>query len=195
MHARCYLFYFLCLFLSFSSQGQAPSIADLEAYLNSFTTLEANFVQINPDGSKASGQFLLKRPHNLKFAYQHPTGYTILAKDGWLELYDPSFDDTSYLELDFTPARFFLSKEINLNKDIIVKGIFPEGEEGISLVLTDTNQSALVTLIFTLSPLTLRGWRILDQQRQFTQLFLTDLKINKPLSDKMFSFAPKKLSH
>lgn len=194
MRTQSRLLYFFLL-LSFPVLGGTPSVADLEAYLNSFTTLEANFVQINPDGTQASGQFFLKRPHNLKFDYHKPKGYSILAKDGWLELYDPSFEDTSYLELEFTPARFFLSKEISLSKDIIVKGIFPEGETSISLVLTDTNQSALVTLIFSLSPLTLRGWRILDPQRQFTQLFLTDLKVNGDLPDKIFSFAPKKLSH
>ena len=47
--------------LSLPAVAEVP-LDQLSAYLNSLTTAQADFVQVNADGSKAHGQIYIQRP-------------------------------------------------------------------------------------------------------------------------------------
>ena len=42
-------------------------LARISAYLNSISTLEGEFVQVDPDGVLSEGQFFIHRPGRIRF--------------------------------------------------------------------------------------------------------------------------------
>ena len=68
-------------------QDQAD-LARIEAYLNSIRSLKARFVQTASNGSTASGVALLQRPGKMRFQYDPPTPFLLVANHGFLTFVD-----------------------------------------------------------------------------------------------------------
>ncbi|MEL0111826.1 MAG: outer membrane lipoprotein carrier protein LolA, partial [Rickettsiales bacterium] len=67
---------------TFPARAGAPETTEIqriESYLNALHTLEARFVQNNPDGSYALGKLYLKRPGQLRFEYDPPIPLRLYA--------------------------------------------------------------------------------------------------------------------
>lgn len=174
-----------CFIFGPTAWAQDIQIKDLENAINATQTLEADFVQTNPDHSTGHGKFYLKRPHQLRFNYIEPVDYFILAQDGWLLFHDPTVDDPSYLEVEFSPAKFLLQDRISLQEGVKIINFYRDNGL-IYATLTDDNQSAFVTLKFQESPLQLKGWEIVDGQQQVTKVALDNIIVNAPLDAKIF---------
>ena len=54
----------------------------LSAYLNSWKTVQASFVQVNADGSKAKGTIYIQRPGRARFEYAAPDKNLVIAAGG-----------------------------------------------------------------------------------------------------------------
>ena len=152
--------------------------------LNGILTLEADFQQNNPDGTDAQGHFYMHRPQNLKFAYTRPKGHFILAKDGWLMLYDPDLKDYSYVEVDFSPAKFFLQKTISLTKGVVVTGYETQAET-VTLDLMDQERTAMVRLLLDKKSYLLLGWTVINGSQE-TVVKLQNIKTNQPINKAVF---------
>ena len=67
------LFYIIAIVALAQVFGLRPAMADsidrAEAWFNKLTTYQAKFIQVSSDGSHATGQFFLKRPHFSRFEY------------------------------------------------------------------------------------------------------------------------------
>jgi len=162
----------------------APLVAAVEKALNGILTLEADFQQNNPDGTDAQGHFYMHRPQNLKFAYTRPKGHFILAKDGWLMLYDPDLKDYSYVEVDFSPAKFFLQKTISLTKGVVVTG-YKTQTETVTLDLMDQERTAMVRLLLDKKSYLLLGWTVINGSQE-TVVKLQNIKTNQPINKAVF---------
>ncbi|MCE8441098.1 outer membrane lipoprotein carrier protein LolA, partial [Rhodovulum sulfidophilum] len=63
-------------------------LSSLSAYLNSFQTAQADFTQINADGSISTGTLSIKRPGRARFEYAPPEKALVLAGGGQVAVYD-----------------------------------------------------------------------------------------------------------
>ena len=147
----------------------------IEAYLNSLTTLKARFLQVAPDGGLSGGQAWLSRPGRMRFQYDPPAPFLLVAARGQLVFQDSSIKQQSQAPLSTTPMGMLLAQQVKLSGDITVTGMrrLP-GEIDVSLVRTAAPADGTLTLVFVDSPITLRQWTVLDAQRKETRVTLFD---------------------
>ena len=159
----------------------------IEAYLNSLTTLKARFLQVAPDGGISGGQAWLARPGRLRFQYDPPAPFLLVAARGQLVFQDSSIKQQSQAPLSTTPLGMLLAQQVKLSGDITVTGMrrLP-GEIDVSLVRTASPADGTLTLVFVDSPITLRQWTVVDAQRKETRVTLFDTALGGTFDANLF---------
>lgn len=169
-----------------SGQDQAD-LARIEAYLNSIRTLKARFVQTASDGSTASGIALLQRPGKMRFQYDPPTPFLLVANHGFLTFVDSQLNQTSHIPLSRTPLGILLSDRVALSGEVTVTKLeHLPGQLQISLVRTANPGEGTLTLIFADNPLVLRQWIVLDQQGKQTRVAFTNMDVGASINSSEF---------
>ena len=171
-----------------SPQDQAD-IARAQAYLNTITTLKARFQQIAPDGSISGGVAWIDRPGRMRFQYDPPAPFLLVAGHGLLVFNDSKLQQTSNIPIGRTPLGLLLSDNLKLAGDVTVIGVqhYP-GQLQITLQRTATPGDGTLTLIFADNPLALRSWTVVDAQRKETRIALFDVQLGGRFNQDLFSF-------
>ena len=169
-----------------SGQDQAD-LARIEAYLNSIRSLKARFVQTASDGASASGIALLQRPGKMRFQYDPPTPYLLVANHGFLTFVDSQLAQTSHIPLSRTPLGILLADRVTLSGDVTVTRLARlPGQLQVSLVRTASPGEGTLTLIFADNPLVLRQWTVLDQQGRQTRVAFTNMDLGASIDSSQF---------
>lgn len=171
------------------SAADRAELSRIEDYLNSLDTIKSRFVQANPDGSYSEGTMYLRRPGKLRFEYDPPDQYLIIASDSWFMYVDRDLDQPTYLPLEKTPAYFILRPTFHFGDNLQVTSL-EKGENVIRIELVQASEpeAGQVMLIFTENPLELRKWRVIDAQGSLTDTTLINPRFGVPLSDQLFEY-------
>ena len=166
------------------------AVARIEAYLNSFATLKAHFLQIAQDGAQAEGTAYLSRPGHLRLQYDPPSPLLVVANGTFLIVYDKSMGNPSYIPLNSTPAGILVRRHIALDgKDLAITKISRNpGVISVTLVQTSDPGNGSLTLVFSTRPLQLRQWRVVDSEGKETTVSLYNVETGLPLKPKLFEF-------
>ena len=170
-------------------QDQADLLR-IQTYLNSVRALHARFLQVAPDGRTSEGQAWLERPGRMRFQYDPPSPFLLVAGHGLLVFYDSALKQTSNIPLGSTPLSILLADQVNLFSDGVTVTGFQRlpGQIQVGLVRTASPQDGTLTLIFADPPLTLRQWVVTDAQGRQTTVTLYDAQLGGSYPDKLFEF-------
>lgn len=174
--------------LALTPQDRAD-LTRIEAYLNGLKTLRARFLQVAPDGGVTEGGLWMERPGRMRFQYNPPAPFLLVAGHGLLNFEDTELKQSSTIPLGRTPLGILLADRVALTGDVTVTGIerLP-GQLQVSMVRTATPGEGSLTLVFADKPLTLRQWTVLDAQRQETRVTLYDMELGGRFDPKLFEF-------
>jgi outer membrane lipoprotein-sorting protein len=165
-------------------------IARVEAYLDNLHTLKAHFLQVAPDGALSEGTAWLERPGRMRFQYNPPAPFLLVAAHGILVFRDFKLDQTSNLFLSQTPLGILLADKVRLSGDVTVTGVQRQpGQLEISLVRTASPSDGTLTLVFADPPLALRQWTVLDAQRKETRVTLYNVELGGSFDQSLFNVA------
>ncbi len=169
-----------------SPQDQVD-IGRVESYLNSIKTLKAHFFQVAGDGGVSQGTAWLDRPGRMRFQYDPPAPFLLVAAHGVLTFNDSSLQQTSNIPLSRTPLGILLADNVTLNGAVTVTNIqrLP-GQLQLTLVRAGSPGDGSLTLIFSDNPLALRQWVVVDAQRRETHVTLTDLQLGGSFDPALF---------
>ncbi len=161
----------------------------LSAYLNSLTTAEAGFTQINPDGSGSKGMLMIRRPGRMRFEYAAPDKTVVLASAGHVAIFDAkSNQPPEQYPLSTTPLGLILGKDIDLAGAKMVVG---HSEEGALTIVTAQDPKhpdyGTIALGFSANPVALRQWVVTDQAGAQTTVLLDPLKTGADYPTETFS--------
>ncbi len=152
---------------------ESDDMRRIEEYMNNLTTMQAKFVQINPDGSSAHGTLYIQRPGFLRFDYDPPDSYLILANGIWLIYVDREMKQVSHIPLKQTLAWFLVKDPISLSDGVLVtRFVRGPGTIRITLIEKGNAEAGSLTLTFGDNPLELKSWSVTDPQKQFTRITL-----------------------
>ncbi len=171
----------------------APDQSDVgrvEAYLNNLHTLKARFEQIAPDGQTSGGTVWLARPGRMRFQYDPPSPFLLVAGYGLLVFHDSQLNQTSNIPLGRTPVGLLLQDPVKLIGDgITIQQVqrYP-GQLQVTLYRTATPGEGNLTLVFADSPLALRSWIVVDAQRRETRVSLYDVQFGGSFDPSLFSY-------
>lgn len=171
-----------------SSQDRAD-LARIEAYLNGIRSLKAHFVQTAPDGSLSQGEATMQRPGRMRFQYDPPSPFLLIANYGILFFHDAQLNQTTNIPLSRTPLGILLADQTSLSGDVTVtRFIRLPGQFQVTLVRTASPGEGSLTLIFADNPLTLRQWIVVDQQGKQTRVAFTNMEVGVSVDAKLFDY-------
>ena len=181
----------------FAARAQAPAspltatdradIARIERYLDTLRSLKARFLQIAPDGGTSEGNAWLERPGRLRFDYDPPAPFLLVAGHGVVMFHDRKLQQTSNFPVGQTPLGMLLADRPKLSGDITVSRI--ERQPGliqIAIFRTTSPGDGILTLGFADNPLQLRQWSVIDAQRLETRVTLFNIQLGERFDQKLF---------
>jgi outer membrane lipoprotein-sorting protein len=172
----------------------APALAEkiplgtLSKYLNSLTTVEADFTQVNADGSIATGKIFIKRPGRVRFEYAPPDRSLVIAGGQQVAIFDAkSNQPPEQYPLKRTPLNLILAENIDLARAKMVVG---HAEDGTSTRVRaqdpENPEYGSIELVFTADPVELRQWIITDDLGAETTVILGGMQKGGTLGAAMF---------
>lgn len=162
----------------------------ITTYLNGLHTLKAHFLQVAPDGGLSEGTAWLDRPGRMRFQYDPPAPFILVANHGLLLFRDTKLNQTSTIPLSQTPLGILLADQVQLSGDVTVTALTREpGQVRVSLVRTASPSDGTLTLIFAETPLTLRQWTVLDAQHKETRVTLYNVELGGRFDQDLFNVA------
>ncbi|PYF07735.1 outer membrane lipoprotein-sorting protein [Rhodobacter viridis] len=180
----------LMLALAAPAWADKIPLADISAYLNGLTTAEAQFTQVNSDGSKATGKLYIKRPGRMRFEYANDDTL-VLASGGQVAIFDPKSNQIAeQYPLKRTPLNLILADKIDLGQAKMVVGHEEDGAN-TAVVAQDPEhpEYGSIRLLFSANPVALRQWVITDDAGQKTAVILDQLKPGVDPGSLMFSIS------
>lgn len=191
MKLKTYLFAILIALTSAGTMASADklSLNALSSYLNSLKSVDAQFTQINGDGTLSTGRIFIKRPGRIRFEYDPPNDALVLASAGQLAIFDPKGDgEPETYPLSKTPLSLILAENVNLKRARMVLGHTYDGK-ATSLLVQDPEfpERGRINLVFTGPKAALRQWIIEDDSGNVTTVILNDVKTGMELGDSKFN--------
>lgn len=173
-----------------SAQAQQQGLQPVEAYINSIRTLQARFVQSNPNGSNVQGTLYVSRPGKMRFQYDPPSQLKIVADGRQVTMWDPANKDFGQWPIGWTAASFLVMEPFRLSGDITVVANqrTPDGLLALTLVQTRKPQEGKVVVRLSENPMQLRGWSIIDNRGNKVDVSLTNLQTGIQLADSLFKY-------
>jgi outer membrane lipoprotein-sorting protein len=174
----------------------AQAVQKANAYLNSVTTMVADFTQIGADGKRTEGKLSVQKPGRLRFEYAKPAVMEIVADGRSVAVRNRRLNTQDLAFIEQTPLKFLLKNNIDLARDtkILEVGSNPNA---VSVFIEDKatfGGTSRINLIFDPQTFALRQWTVVDPQgfQTIVSLFNVDLstkpdpglfKINQERSD------------
>ncbi len=172
----------------------APALAEkiplgtLSKYLNGLSTVEADFTQVNADGSITTGKIYIKRPGRVRFEYAPPDRSLVIAGGQQVAIFDAkSNQPPEQYPLKRTPLNLILAENIDLSRAKMVVG---HSEDGTSTRVRaqdpENPEYGSIELVFTADPVELRQWIITDDLGAQTTVILGEMQKGGQLGASLF---------
>ncbi len=144
--------------------------------LNSFTRLQARFMQASPGGGRASGTVYIQRPGRMRFEYDPPATMLIVSDGSVVALRDTELRTTERTSLRSTPLNIILGSNIDLERNARVLRV---SSSGPWLMVTARDRGGQtdgqIILQFHGENAELRSWDVIDATGARTRITLSDV--------------------
>lgn len=177
------------LALAGAANAQQAGIPEIEQYVNSIRTMQARFVQRNPNGSMVQGTLYVRRPGRMRFQYDAPSQLKVVADGTQVTLWDPTTRDFGQWPIGWTAASFLVKEPFKLSGDITVQGL-QRTADGLQLTMVQTKKPQEGQIIVRLAdnPWALRGWTIIDNRGNRVDVSLSNVQTGMQLADSLFKY-------
>jgi outer membrane lipoprotein-sorting protein len=173
--------------LSGLTAEQMATVNAINTYFNSMDTIEGKFVQTGPDGSQATGYFVIDRPGKMRFRYYPPSKLDIIADGKTVAIDDKAMQEQTLMLLSETPLRFLLQKNIDLTTEATVRGVTADADLITVTIEDDAVYGAgRLTLIFDARTVELKQWTVTDAQGLDTTVSVYEVKTGTETNPKWF---------
>eukprot|EP00038_Savillea_parva_P006335 m.163050 g.163050 ORF g.163050 m.163050 type:complete len:200 (+) comp12266_c0_seq1:145-744(+) len=174
-----------------ATAAEKLSLNEISSYMNSFATAQADFTQVNDDGSLSTGKLYIRRPGKVRFEYDPPHSGLVLAEAGTVAIMDPkSNQPPETYPLSRTPLSIILARNVNLGRANMVVG---HGFDGVSTVVRAQDpknpEYGSIEMMFTDAPVQLRKWVIHGSAGETTTVILGDMKTGMSFKSSLFSIS------
>lgn len=168
-------------------------IGRIEAYMNGLKTLKARFLQVAPDGNTSEGTAWVERPGKMRFEYDPPAPFLLVAGYGGLMFHDRKLNQTSNIPLSQTPLGIILAEKVAFGGDVTVAAVDRQpGFIELTLFRTKSPGDGTLRLGFADSPLGLKQWSVIDPQKLETRVTLFNIQLGDRFDSKLFDVTPPK---
>jgi outer membrane lipoprotein-sorting protein len=158
------------------------------AYFTGLGTLLADFTQVGGDGRRLGGTLYLQRPGKVRFEYDPPATLEVIADGSSVAVRDKKLATQDLYSISQTPLKFLLREQVNLGRDIAIRGITSDGDS-VRIALEDRSTlggTSRITLYFDPKVEALTQWRIVDPQGFQTIVVLNKVEKGRRMDPDLF---------
>lgn len=171
------------------SDADQADLTRIERYLDGVHTLKARFLQVGPDGRSSGGTVWMQRPGRMRFQYDPPSPFLLVAGHGQVVFHDAQLDQTSNIPLGRTPLGLLLRDQVRLSGDVTVTDFsHMPGQMQLTLVRSSDPGQGSLTLVFGDSPLILRSWQVVDAQGKETTVNIYKPALGGDFDQSLFTY-------
>lgn len=177
------------------SAEQPPSLDRINGYFNAMKGLQADFVQVAPDGRQFGGILYLLRPGRMRFEYAAPATLEVVADGRSVAIRDRKLKTQDVYFIGQTPLKFLLQPKIDIAKDSKVVGLKREGAD-IVLLIEDRSTlggTSRIRVVFEGENYALKAWTVTDPQGNDTRVSLSNLNLAALPDKALFTIDEQKL--
>ena len=161
------------------SIGAAEALRRANAWFEGAHYLNADFVQVAPDGKRSEGKLYVERPGHMLFRFAPPARLEIIADGRSVAVHDQKLNTQDLYFIGQTPLKFLLTDHIDLAKDTQIKRVASD-EHSVTIEIEDKatlGGSADISLVFDPTTFALKQWTVNDAQgfQTVVTLFNVDL--------------------
>lgn len=170
-------------------EKQTAAVKDVSKYFNDLKQIKGSFQQTNADGKHLRGKFFIKQPGRFRFDYGLGSKMIIVSDGKMLSIQDLDLKTDSSWELDRTPFRLLLRKDVDLLRDASVLEA-QDVDDLIIVTLQDKNPDTVgkIKLFLGKKPgLELKEWVTTDPQGIDTRIEISDLNRTDEIATDLFS--------
>lgn len=170
------------------NQAGPETLQKVSDYWNRVQVLSGNFVQVDPDGSRKTGDFYMQKPGRVRFEYDAPVPLELISNGQSVAVRDRKLNTQDITPLSQTPLRFLLADNIDLARNPNVVGAYQDNlyvtvvmEEKVPMMGTYK-----LLLLFDAKDYTLRQWIVTDPQGYDTSVAVSKLNYTARPDPKLF---------
>ncbi|MFO1138072.1 MAG: outer membrane lipoprotein carrier protein LolA [Paracoccus sp. (in: a-proteobacteria)] len=166
----------LALAMAFPALADKIPLNEISRYLNGIKTAQADFTQVNADGSVSTGTVFIQRPNRVRFEYKGDKTL-VLASSGQVAVFDgKSRSGPQQYPLSKTPLSLILAPNINLGQAKMVTG-YTEKKNATVVTAQDPQHPEYgnIQMVFSANPTQLRQWVVTDDAGSRTTVILGDM--------------------
>jgi outer membrane lipoprotein-sorting protein len=168
--------------------AQVEALKKVSIYFNDLKQMKGNFAQTGGDGKRMRGKFFVKQPGRFRFEYGFGSKLLIISDGTMLSIMDLDIKTDDKIELDRTPFRLLLRRDVDLMRDAKIMEV-QEVEDLIIVSLADKSPDApgKIKLFMAKKPtLELKEWVTTDAQGMDTRVEVSDLNKTEEVADPLF---------
>jgi len=172
-----------------------PTIERVNAYFNAIKGLQADFVQLSPDGRQFSGILYLLRPGMMRFAYDPPAALEVISDGRSVAVRDKKLNTQDVYFVGQTPLKFLLQPRIDIAKDSKVVDLRRVGPD-VVLLLEDKSTiggTSRIRVVFDGQNYALKEWTVTDPQGYDTRVQLSNLNPDVVPNKSLFVIEEQKI--
>ncbi len=173
--------------------AQTADLASVQRFLQSLTTMTADFSQTDRNGQVLTGTLTWKQPGKIRFQYQKGVPLLIVAEGGALTFVDYSVNQVQRWPIRNSPLGVLLDPSRDLSA--FAKLVTDADPRLVTVEARDPKhpEYGRITLVFARDPagpagLTLQGWAALDSQNNRTTVRLSNQRYGGAISDNSFKW-------
>ena len=163
-------------------------VSRAEAWFDDISTMKADFIQVASDGTTATGELHLRRPHRMKIIYDLDEPLILLTTPAWLHVDRPKEKTVTSYPINETPLSLILREDVELrSSDFTTRHVVRDGITQITLIRETGRAAGELTLEFTEKPFELRRWTIRDAADVTTTVTLQNMRFGHRYENKFFA--------
>ena len=168
--------------------ASSDPVTRAEAWFDDISTMRADFIQVASDGTTATGELHLRRPHRMKVIYDLEEPLILLTTPVWLHVDRPDDKTVTSYPISETPLSLILQEKVLLrSQEFTTTHLVRDGITRITLKRDVGEAAGELTLEFTNQPFELRRWTIRDAADVATTVTLQNMRFGHRYENKFFA--------
>ena len=170
------------IFIYKDSFGNQNRIFD---YLQTFSSLKSNFIQVNNNGDILTGKIFLIRPGKVRINYNEIP--LLIISDGQkVATINKKLKSISFYKLSDVPIKLLLFKNFKYDNIEVLNLEESENQIVIQLAEIKKENNGYVEVIFEKQPFIMKKWIVFRDKFTKTEILLNNLKLNEKVRLELF---------
>ena len=154
-------------------------------YLESFSSLNSEFIQINNNGDILSGKIFVSRPGKFRIEYEQ-IPLVLISDSKRLASVNRDLKSINFHSTNNNPLSILLFDKLDMKEVKILNLVERENTLLVEISSANFEDKGFIEILFETKPLVMKKWTVFKTDQTKTEVFFDNLFLNKSLPSRLF---------